>query len=334
MSSISEALLHRARGWALLPVGLDKQPNHALIRATRGRPSWKQLVENPATRTRSAPGSNATPRPASACSRARCPGSPSSTSISPSAAPRSCRSRRPSEPAAAIGRSTPTSASRGRSRAKAFPWGELRGDGAVRRRAAQPASRAALSTRGRVLARRAWLADFSRERISRGLPPHIRSTCLRDSDPACPGALRMGSRDFADLERDEGVALRLAGALGVPEGVRPRRDVSRALLHPDRKPFRVSVALLGPLARALSRTGTRASTEPRRGCRSRRCGPVSPAAPARSPCPSSSSGSSGSRPKQGSSPPRPRPAPGLRRGRVPGAARASLAALARPARAV
>ncbi len=45
---LDEALQHIARGYATLPVGPDKAPAHRLIRATRGRASWKQLERDPA----------------------------------------------------------------------------------------------------------------------------------------------------------------------------------------------------------------------------------------------------------------------------------------------
>ena len=96
-------------------------------------------------------------------------GSPSSTSISPSAEPRSFRSQPQSEPAAAIGRSTLTSASRGRSR-------ERLSRGASSAAMARTSSRLAAGTRAELstvvsLARRAS-RGFRRERFPGSCYPH------------------------------------------------------------------------------------------------------------------------------------------------------------------
>ncbi len=48
---LREALEHLDRGFALLPVCADKTPASDLIRRTRGRPGWRQLVKKPAAAT-------------------------------------------------------------------------------------------------------------------------------------------------------------------------------------------------------------------------------------------------------------------------------------------
>ena len=50
-SALAEALLHRARNWATLPLRPDKTPASNLIRRTRGHYDWKPLRDKPADET-------------------------------------------------------------------------------------------------------------------------------------------------------------------------------------------------------------------------------------------------------------------------------------------
>jgi hypothetical protein len=219
---LDETLAYVARSWATLPVRRrDKRPASELIHATRGQRGWKSLCSRPADADEVAawleldPGANI----------GVITGRPSGIAV----VDVDDETRAPKLPATATVRT-----SRGRHLyfnadgpvpSRDYAWGEIRGEG---RYVVAPAS---FHNDGH---RYAWeidpdggLADFAAAGSFIRTTSFIRSTCPTLSPGEIAGQV--------DLERDEATALRLATALGVPEGVRIG-EAFPCVLHPDGRP--------------------------------------------------------------------------------------------------
>jgi hypothetical protein len=228
---LDEALRHVARGWAVLPVGSDKEPARRLIRATRGSGRWAPLGLRPATADEVAAWFEADPATGIGVLTGEASGLVVVDVDDVNVAP-----ELPATATVSTGRgggahhayyraSEPTST-------REFAWGEVRGDGAY---VVAPCSRHGLGCLYR------WqlspedvgeLTDFADVELPRPSTP-IRSTCLLRSYLSHSGA--QGLIRLADLERDELLALRLGTALGLREGLRVG-ETFECLLHPDDRP--------------------------------------------------------------------------------------------------
>jgi hypothetical protein len=230
--ALEEALRHVDRGFATLPTDRNKEPARALIRATRGSSRWKPLRSKPASKDELHAWFELDP----ATGIGVITGEPSGYLVvvdvdDPSAAP-----PLPSTATVATGRCPGAHhgyyRAHGPTPSREFAWGEQRGEGAYVVAPCSPDPRGG---------QRDWLLSpeeagglTSFAAVELGAPARpIRSTCLIRS--TCPAPGRTGSRALADMERDEAVALRMAAALGVPDGVRVG-DTFPCLLHTDEHP--------------------------------------------------------------------------------------------------
>jgi hypothetical protein len=208
---LREALADLERGFALLPVRPDKTPASSLIRATRGRPGWRQLVKRPTTATEvhdwftidEATGIGVLTGEVSGVAildvdvPALAPELPTTATVT---------TRRGVHAYARIDRPVPT---------RELAWGSLRGEGAY---VVAPCTRRADggTYAWELTPEDAGLADFAAFEIG-ATAPSIRTTCLKGT--TCLDHQLGGVGELANLERDERVALRLARALGVPDDV-------------------------------------------------------------------------------------------------------------------
>ena len=208
---LREALAHLDRGFAPLPVRPDKTPRSDLIRRTRGRRGWGQLVKKPATATEVCDWFELDPTTGIGVLT----GEVSNVAVVDIDDP-------------ALAPSVPTTATvttrrgvhayfrpSGPVRTREFPWGEIRGEGAY---VVAPCSRRADggAYAWELTPEDAGIADFAAFENS-AASPYIRTTCFIRT--TCSPRASEGLGALADLERDEPVALRLARALGAPDGV-------------------------------------------------------------------------------------------------------------------
>jgi Bifunctional DNA primase/polymerase, N-terminal len=238
---LDEALAHLARGWAVLPVdGRTKKPASRLIRRTRGHYGWKPLRDKPAGESEVRDWLEHDPNAGAGVIT----GQPSQLAV----VDVDDETLAPDLPDSAT-----VLTRRGRhvyyrcdelTRSRDFDWGELKADG---RYVVAPTSRVLEHTYRWTLTPEeiGELANFA---ALAPLKTSIGSTCrqtLRDRvlsesvvfkglRTTCPQA-KKGRLRLADLERNEPLALRLAAALGVPEGIRLGESF-RCLIHPDRRP--------------------------------------------------------------------------------------------------
>ena len=228
---LSEALAHRLRGHAVLPVTADKRPASRAIHRTRGTYSWKVLGDELAEEDEL---HDWCKQPDVAGVGVIC-GEPSRLAVV-------------DVDDEAIAPELPESATvttrRGRHvyyrseepvRTRAYDWGEVRGDGAYVVAPATP------GYSWEITPEELELANFSRAQPYRD---PISTTCFLVNrtvprEPRLAHLPHRGSEDaaatLANLERDEHAAFRMAGALGAPEALRLGESF-RCLLHPDRHP--------------------------------------------------------------------------------------------------
>lgn len=224
---LREALAHLDRGFAPLPVHPNKTPRNDLIRRTRGRGGWGQLRKKPATATEVCDWFELDPTTGVGVltgevsnvavvdidDLALAPSVPTTATV---ATRRGVHAYfRPSEPVGT----------------REFAWGEIRGEGAY---VVAPCSRRADggSYSWSLTPEEGGLADLGTFQNS-AASPYIRTTCFLRT--TCSPRLPDGLRSLADLERDEPVALRLASAMGAPEGLRVG-EAFPCLIHPDSQP--------------------------------------------------------------------------------------------------
>jgi hypothetical protein len=230
--ALDEALRHVARGWATLPVDRNKEPAHALIRATRGRSGWKELRSRPAGEDEVRAWFELDPSTGIAVIT----GEPSGELVvvdvdDPAGAP-----ELPPTAAAATGRCPGAGhhyfQGDGSTRSRDFPWGEVRAAGLY---VVSPLSPHRNGGRYRWLLtpeEAGELTSFDAVELG-AAPTYIRSTSYIRS--TCPAEGQAGASTLSGLERDEALALRLAAALGVPDGVE-MGDTFPCLLHHDGRP--------------------------------------------------------------------------------------------------
>lgn len=222
-----EALAHLGRGFAELPVHPDKTPRSDLIRRTRGTPGWGQLRKKPATATELHDWFEMDPTVGVGVLT----GEVSNAVVVDVDDAR----RAPNVPATA----TVTTQRgfhayfrpNGHVRTREFPWGEIRGERAY---VVAPCSRRADggAYAWELTPEDAGFADFAAFENT-AITTYIRTTCFKRT--TCLGSEFEGLRALADLERDEYVALRLAGALGAPADVAIGESFP-CLIHADANP--------------------------------------------------------------------------------------------------
>jgi hypothetical protein len=233
-----EALAARARGFALLPVQGNKTPASRAIHNTRGHYGWKPLGDRPADEDEI----RAWDEHHQVVGIAVITGHTSRVIVhdvdKPELAPelpataRSITRRGWHDLFQLDDEESP--------RTRAYPWGELRGEGGY----------AILPTSTIGGHRYCWevspddvgeLTGFSRARDFLPLITKRRTTCflVKESRPRLARLAHLAHEDataaLADLERDEATALRLAAALGAPDGVRLGENF-RCLVHRDQRP--------------------------------------------------------------------------------------------------
>ena len=224
---LREALAHLDRGLALLPVRADKTPASDLIRRTRGRPGWRQLVKTPATATEVCDWLELEP----AVGVGVLTGSVSNVVVVDVDRP-------------TIAPSTPTTATvktrRGFHaylrtdlpvRTREYAWGSLRGERAY---VVAPCTRRADggAYAWELTPEDAGIADFTAFESCATATP-IRASSFKGA--SCPAVSCAGLTTLADLECDEQVALRLARALGAPDGLAIGESFP-CLIHADERP--------------------------------------------------------------------------------------------------
>jgi hypothetical protein len=221
---LDETLAYVARSWATLPVRRrDKRPASSLIHATRGTYGWTSLCTRPAgadevtawleldpdTNIGVITGEVSGVAVVDVDDETRAPELPTTATV------RTGRGRHLYYAAA------------GPVPSRDYDWGEVKGE---RRYVVAPVSWHANGNRY------AWetgpddgLADFATAAC--GTSIRTTSNYVSNLSPA----LDASDRGTANLERDEATALRLAAALGVPEGVR-LGEAFQCVLHADGQP--------------------------------------------------------------------------------------------------
>ena len=227
-AGLREALADLDRGFALLPVAPDKTPRSDLIRRTRGRPGWRQLVKKPATATEVLRLVRARPDDRHRRAHRRGLGH------------RRLRRGRPRDRAADADDRDRHDATRpprlrphrtGPSARASTRGVELRGERAY---VVAPCTRRADggAYAWELTPEDAGIADFAAFENCPA-PTYIRTTCFKRS--TCLDHELESLRALADLERDERVALRLARALGAPDDVAIGASFP-CLIHADASP--------------------------------------------------------------------------------------------------
>jgi hypothetical protein len=222
--TLAEALAHVERGWATLPVCSDKTPHGRLIRATRGTPGWTQLASTPATEDEVLAWVERDPHTGIGVITGEASGLVVVDVDDPRGAPGLPMT------ATVVTRRGWHSYFQARGcsvRSRSFAWGELRGNGSY---VVAPRSRHAsgLTYRWTLSPEEVGLAPFESELENSVAPtPHIRSTGF--------STCFLAGRRISDLDRDEEQAIRLAGALGVPDGIEVGVPFA-CVLHPERHP--------------------------------------------------------------------------------------------------
>jgi hypothetical protein len=229
MEFLDEALAQLARGRALLPVDHAKRPASRAIHRTRGRFEWAPLRNDPAGEDELREWCEHD----QVAGIATITGEPSRLAVvdvdDPAAAPE-----------------LPPSAyyltRRGRhveyqcdepTRSRTYQWGELKAEGTYAVAPPTPGYLWEVSPE-----EIGGLVDFSR---ARALLTPICSTCFIDRGSrarvSLPSelALKDPAAAFANFDRDEHAALRMAAALGAPEGLRLGQGFG-CLIHQDRNP--------------------------------------------------------------------------------------------------
>jgi hypothetical protein len=227
---LDEALAHIARGWATLPLApRSKHPASGLIHKTRAQRGWSSLRTRPADADEVRAWFELEPH---AGVGVIC-GEPSGLVVidvdNPAAAPELPESASVATPR---GRHVYLRASEP-VRSRDFPWGELRAEGCY---VAAPVSRhpSGAPYRWTCSPDEIELADFAFFAESH---TYIRASCFKGREVAGTASLTGAAAlvSLAGLERDETLALRLATALGVPEGAQ-LGEAFPCLIHPDRDP--------------------------------------------------------------------------------------------------
>ena len=222
---LREALADLDRGFALLPVR-GKRPATDLIRRTRGRPGWRQLVKRPATASEVHAWLEDDPTTGIGVLTGEVSGVAVFDVDVPALAPAMpttarVTTQRGEHVYARIDRPVHT---------RERPWGSVRGEGAY---VVAPCTRRAGFTYSWSLTPEdAGIADFAEFESGATATP-IRTTCLKGT--TCSDREFEGLRALANLECDERAALRLARALGAPEDVALGRSFA-CVLHRDESP--------------------------------------------------------------------------------------------------
>ena len=204
---LREALAHLDRGFAATGTR-DKEPASDLIRRTRGRGGWRQLVRKPATATEVCDWFELDPTTGIGVLT----GEVSNVvvvDIDTRRRRRACPRPPPSRHCAA---STAYLRPNGPVRTREFPWGEIRGEGAY---VVAPCSRRADggAYTWELTPEDAGIADFAAFENS-AASPYIRTTCFRRS--TCSPRVSRASGHSPTSSVTSIVALRLARALGAP----------------------------------------------------------------------------------------------------------------------
>jgi hypothetical protein len=224
---LAEVLLHVARGFSTLPLrATTKEPNVPLIRRIRGSGSWRTFQERPAGEDEVRAWLDTDP----------------ATSIGIVTGEASGGLVVLDDDGAAPILELPTTATvrtgRGRHfyfrspealRSRSFHWGEIRAERAY---VAAPLSLhpSGIRYRWHLTPEEAGLADFAEVELAEARP-YLHTFYLSPKGTALPSTCPK----IALAEVDEGVALRLGGVLGVPQGIEIGEPFP-CLLHLDRRP--------------------------------------------------------------------------------------------------
>jgi hypothetical protein len=206
---LREALAHLDRRFALLPVRPDKTPASDLIRRTRGRPGWRQLVKTPATATEVHDWFELDPTTGVGVLT----GEVSNVAVVDIDMP----ARAPIVPTTATASTQRGVHSylrpNGPVKTREFAWGEIRGEGAY---VVAPCTRRADGGgyTWELTPEDAGIADFAAFENNPATPSICTTGSLRTTRRA---PVLDGLRGLADLELNESLALRLATALGAPQ---------------------------------------------------------------------------------------------------------------------
>ena len=226
-SLLREALAHLDRNFAVLPVRPDKEPRSDLIRRTRGSGGWGQLRRKPATATEVHDWHELDPETGIGVLTGEVSNVVVVDIDTPAQAPTLPTTATVSTLRGVHGYFRPN----GTVRTREFLWGEIRGEGAY---VLAPCTRR--SDGGtyawELTPEDAGIVDFAAFENS-AASPYIRTTSLLRS--TCPRGVSDGLQGLTNLELDEVVALRLATALGAPDGLR-LGEAFPCLIHPDSQP--------------------------------------------------------------------------------------------------